>query len=411
MDIKSLAITTEMAQKDLSLISEEFRCKALQKVSEKLIADKEKIIEENQKDLDKGKAEGYQEAFIDRLTLNEARIKSMAEAVLSIAESPRVLGEIVSEFKRDDGLVIQRERIPIGVIAMIFESRPNVVIDCGALAFKSGNAIILKGGKEANHSNRILTNLFQEAIKDYVNPDIIQLIDSRDDLQEILTLKESIDVVIPRGGESLIQYVYENSKIPVIAHFKGLCHIYVHKDADLEKAIDICMNAKTQRPGVCNAMETLLVHEDIAEEFLPKVLKKLDSEGVEIRGCSLTKNLFSKAINANLGDFYTEYLDKILSVKVLPTLEKAISHIEEHGTHHTEAILAKDPKVIDTFKKRVDASCIVVNASTRFNDGGELGLGAELGIATTKLHSYGPMGAREITTTRFVVKGEGHIRA
>ena len=410
MDVKSLAITTELAQKDLSLISEEFRCKALQKVSEKLIENKEKIIEENQKDINKGKTEGYPEAFIDRLTLNEARIKSMAEAVLSIAESPRVLGEVVSEFKRDDGLVIQRERIPIGVIAMIFESRPNVVIDCGALAFKSGNAIILKGGKEANHSNRILTHLFQEAIKDYVNPDIIQLIDSREDLQEILSLKENIDVVIPRGGEGLIQYVYENSKIPVIAHFKGLCHIYVHKDADLEKAIDICMNAKTQRPGVCNAMETLLVHEDIAEDFLPRILAKLDSEGVEIRGCSLTKGLFSKSISANLGDYYTEYLDKVLSVKVLPNPEKAISHIQEHGTNHTEAILAKDPKAIDTFKKRVDASCIVVNASTRFNDGGELGLGAELGIATTKLHSYGPMGAREITTTRFVVKGEGHIR-
>ena len=323
MDVKSLAITTELAQKDLSLISEEFRCKALQKVSEKLIENKEKIIEENQKDINKGKTEGYPEAFIDRLTLNEARIKSMAEAVLSIAESPRVLGEVVSEFKRDDGLVIQRERIPIGVIAMIFESRPNVVIDCGALAFKSGNAIILKGGKEANHSNRILTHLFQEAIKDYVNPDIIQLIDSREDLQEILSLKENIDVVIPRGGEGLIQYVYENSKIPVIAHFKGLCHIYVHKDADLEKAIDICMNAKTQRPGVCNAMETLLVHEDIAEDFLPRILAKLDSEGVEIRGCSLTKGLFSKSISANLGDYYTEYLDKVLSVKVLPNLEKA----------------------------------------------------------------------------------------
>ena len=410
MDIKSLALKTELAQKDLSLISEEFREKALQRVSEALTPKKEKIIEENQKDIEKGKAEGLSEAFIDRLTLNESRVKSMAEAVLSIAKSPRVLGEIVSEFKRDDGLVIQKERIPIGVIAMIFESRPNVVIDCGALAFKSGNSIILKGGKEANYSNQILTNIFQEAIKDYVNPDVIQLLDSREDLQEILTLKENIDVVIPRGGEALIQYVYENSKIPVIAHFKGLCHIYVHEDADLEKAVDICMNAKTQRPGVCNAMETLLVHEKIADRFLPKLLTKLDSEDVEIRGCSKTKSLFSKAIEATLGDYYTEYLDKILSVKVVPTHEKAISHIEEHGTHHTEAILAKDLKVIETFQKRVDASCIVVNASTRFNDGGELGLGAELGIATTKLHSYGPMGAREITATRFIVKGEGHTR-
>ncbi len=410
MDVKSLALKTELAQKDLSLISEEFRVKALQRVSEALLDKKEKIIEENQKDIEKGKAEGLSDAVIDRLALNEERIKSMAEAVISIAKSPKVLGEIVSEFKRDDGLIIQRERIPIGVIAMIFESRPNVVIDCGALAFKSGNAIILKGGKEANHSNKLLTHIFQEAINDYVNPDVIQLLDSREDLQEILTLKEHIDVVIPRGGEGLIQYVYENSKIPVIAHFKGLCHIYVHDDADLEKATDICMNAKTQRPGVCNAMETLLVHENMAKKFLPKLLTKLDSEGIEIRGCTQTKELFPKAIEATLGDYYTEYLDKILSVKVVPTHERAISHIEEHGTHHTEAILAKDPRVIEAFKKRVDASCIVVNASTRFNDGGELGLGAELGIATTKLHSYGPMGAREITTTRFVVKGEGHIR-
>ena len=410
MDIKSLALKTELAQKDLSLISEEFRAKALQRVSEKLNLNKEKIIEENHKDIEKGKNEGLSEAFVDRLTLNEARIQSMAEAVLSIAKGPKVLGEIVSEFKRDDGLIVQRERIPIGVIAMIFESRPNVVIDCGALAFKSGNAIILKGGKEANHSNKILTEIFQESIKEYVNPDVIQLLDSRGDLQEILSLKEHIDVVIPRGGEGLIQYVYENSKIPVIAHFKGLCHIYVHEDADLEKASDICMNAKTQRPGVCNAMETLLVHESVANKLLPNLLAKLDSEGVEIRGCTQTKGLFPKAIEATLGDYYTEYLDKILSVKIVPTYEKAISHIEEHGTHHTEAILAKDPKVIEAFKKRVDASCIVVNASTRFNDGGELGLGAELGIATTKLHSYGPMGAREITTTRFVVQGEGHIR-
>ncbi|MBG08830.1 MAG: glutamate-5-semialdehyde dehydrogenase [Halobacteriovoraceae bacterium] len=410
MDVKSLALKTELAQKDLSLISEEFRVKALQRVSEALLDKKEKIIEENQKDIEKGKTEGLSDAVIDRLALNEERIKSMAEAVISIAKSPKVLGEIVSEFKRDDGLIIQRERIPIGVIAMIFESRPNVVIDCGALAFKSGNAIILKGGKEANHSNKLLTHIFQEAINDYVNPDVIQLLDSREDLQEILTLKEHIDVVIPRGGEGLIQYVYENSKIPVIAHFKGLCHIYVHDDADLEKATDICMNAKTQRPGVCNAMETLLVHENMAKKFLPKLLTKLDSEGIEIRGCTQTKELFPKAIEATLGDYYTEYLDKILSVKVVPTHERAISHIEEHGTHHTEAILAKDPRVIEAFKKRVDASCIVVNASTRFNDGGELGLGAELGIATTKLHSYGPMGAREITTTRFVVKGEGHIR-
>ncbi len=410
MEVKSIVNKTELAQKDLLLISEVFRVKALQIVSNNLIEKKEKIIEENKKDLDKAKQDGHSEAFIDRLALNESRIQDMAKSVLLIAESPKVVGEIVSESKKDNGLIIQRERTPIGVIAMIFESRPNVVIDCGALAFKSGNAIILKGGKEANHSNKILTEIFQESIKEYVNPNVIQLLDSREALQEILECKESIDLVIPRGGESLIQYVYENSKIPVIAHFKGLCHIYVHKDADLKKAIDICMNAKVQRPGVCNAMETLLVHEEIAKTFLPEVLSKLDDEDVEIRGCSKTKSLFSKAINANLGDYYTEYLDRILSVKVVSSYKEAINHIEEHGTHHTEAILAKDPKVIEAFQKRIDASCIMVNASTRFNDGGELGLGAELGISTTKLHAYGPMGAREMTTTRFVVRGEGHIR-
>ena len=410
MSIRERAASADIAQKELWSLDEEERVKALKNISLNLKEKKGLIIEANKKDIERANEENLSEALIDRLTLNDKRIEDMAESVMSVASSPKVVGEIISEYKRDDGLLIQKERIPLGVIAMIFESRPNVVVDSSVLALKSGNAICLKGGKEALESNKILTQIVKESIQDIVDPNVIQLLDSKEDVAEIISLKESIDLVIPRGGEDLIQYIYENSKVPVIAHFKGLCHIYVHKDADLKKAHDICVNAKVQRPGVCNAMETLLVHQDIAEPFLSKLLPDLDEENVEIRGCSQTCQIFEKSMSANLSDYFTEYLDKILSIKVVHSLEEAISHINEHGTQHTESILAQDPEAIKTFQKKIDASCLMANASTRFNDGGELGLGAELGISTTKLHAYGPMGAREMTTARFIVNGDGHIR-
>ena len=410
MSIRELAASADIAQKDLWSLDEEDRVKAIKNIAMALKEKKDLIKEANKKDLERAHEENLSDALVDRLTLSDDRIERMVEGVMTVASSPKVVGEIISEHKREDGLLIRKERIPLGVIAMIFESRPNVIVDCSILALKSGNAICLKGGKEALESNKILTQIVKESIQDIVDPNVIQLLDSKEDVAEIISLKESIDLVIPRGGEELIQYIYENSKVPVIAHFKGLCHIYVHKDADLKKAQDICINAKVQRPGVCNAMETLLVHQDIAEPFLSKLLPELDEENIEIRGCSQTCNNFPSSLGANLSDYFTEYLDKILSVKVVNSLEEGISHINEHGTHHTESILAQDPEAIKTFQKKIDASCLMVNASTRFNDGGELGLGAEIGISTTKLHAYGPMGAREMTTTRFIVSGDGHIR-
>ena len=410
MSAKKLARLAKEAQKILWALDEEKRTQAILSVAKKIQEKKDLIVEANQKDIKKAHEENFSDALIDRLTLNESRIQSMVEGVTSIAQSPKVVGAIISEHKREDGLLIQKERIPLGVIAMIFESRPNVIIDCSVLALKSGNAICLKGGKEAQESNRILAQIVKEAIKETIDPNVIQLLDSREDVTEILSLRGIIDVVIPRGGEQLIKYVYDNSKIPVIAHFKGLCHIYVHEDADLEKAREICLNAKLQRPGVRNAMETLLVHKSIAERFLSKLLPEFHQNKVELRACSQTVQIFSKAMEATLGDYYTEYLDKILSIKIVSSLEEAISHIEEHGTKHTEAIIANDSKAIEIFQKNVDASCLMVNASTRFNDGSELGLGAEIGISTTKIHAYGPMGSQEMTTARYIVKGEGHTR-
>jgi glutamate-5-semialdehyde dehydrogenase len=274
---------------------------------------------------------------------------------------------------------------------MIFESRPNVVVDGAALAIKSGNAIILKGGKEAHHSNRVLADIIATATKDILPEGAVSLIETREDVAELLKLNQYIDLMVPRGGSALIDHVRKNATMPVVAHDKGLCHIYVHKDADTTKVIPVVINAKVSRPGVCNAVETLLIHKDYPEK--DKVVEALKKEHVEIRE-----------------QFDTEFLDKIISLKVVSDENEAISHIQKYGSHHTEAILAKDPKVIEKFLNSLDASALMVNASTRFNDGGELGLGAELGISTSKLHAYGPMGAKEMTTTRFLVKGNGQIR-
>jgi glutamate-5-semialdehyde dehydrogenase len=368
------------------------------------------IIQANQLDVAAAHKNNMSSAMIDRLTLTDAGIESMAKAVEQIVAQKEVLGEIVEENLLPSGLKVQRQRIPLGVIAMIFESRPNVVIDAAALAIKSGNAIILKGGKEAHFSNHILSNLVKKSLAPIMSEYMVQLLDDKEDVAQLLTLAGEIDVLIPRGGEKLIRYVYENSKIPVIAHFKGLCHIYVHHDADLAFAKKIIVNSKLDRPGVCNAMESLLLHANLPQDFLRDLLRELAQQGVEIRGCPKTCQLLTNARAASNEDYDTEYLDKILSVKIVDSHQLAIKHIQQHGTHHTEAILAKDSDVIKHFQRDIDASCIIVNASTRFNDGGELGLGAELGISTTKLHAYGPMGAREMTTTRFVVTGHGQIR-
>lgn len=408
MSVLEIAKKAKKSALELQGLPEEVRIEALQKMAGGIEENVEKILEANQKDLEEGKKTGLSSAIIDRLSLNRNSILSLAKMCRDVADQEQVVGQVVDEYVRPNKLIIQKQRIPIGVIGMIFESRPNVVVDGAALAIKSGNAIILKGGKEAQYSNRILMKTIADAIR-YVLPEgSVSLIETRDEVAEILKLNQYIDLMVPRGGSSLIKFVRENASMPVVAHDKGLCHIYVHKDAEIEKVTPIILNAKTQRPGVCNALESLLLHRNYPGNT--EVINALLEAGVEIRGDSESMKLNNKIKAATGEDYETEFLDKILSLKIVSNEEEAIQHIQNHSSHHTEAILARDPKVIEEFMNGIDASAIVVNASTRFNDGGELGLGAELGISTSKLHAYGPMGAKEMTTTRFLVKGNGQIR-
>ncbi len=404
------AINAQKTKNELLKITEEQRNLALKNIAKLLESNINNIIIENKKDLESAREQNLSQALIDRLKLDETRIRGIISSVEAIALQPQVVGEIVESTTRQDGLIINKQRIPIGVIGMIFESRPNVVIDCSCLAIKSGNSIILKGGKEAHHSNLALVKIVKDAIKDILPYNSVQLISTREDVSNLLKQSKYIDVIIPRGGEKLIEYVYENSLIPVIAHFKGLCHIFIDKDYPLNQAIDICLNAKTQRPGVCNAMETLLIHKEYPKQNIINLLENLKQKQTELRLDQELLNIYPGGKLASEQDWATEYLDNILSVKLISSVDEAISHIQKYGSNHTEAILSNSPKNIEKFQNEIDASSIMINASTRFNDGGEYGLGAELGISTTKLHAYGPMGAKEMTTLRFLVKGNGNIR-
>ncbi|MCH2533402.1 MAG: glutamate-5-semialdehyde dehydrogenase [Bdellovibrionales bacterium] len=411
---KELAKKAKMASKKLRAMDKDTRKKILLALADKLESETQKVIEANKKDLQYAEKVNLTAALKDRLMLDEKRIQAMAQGVKEIAEQPEVVGEFSQEFTNEAGLKIKRQRIPLGVILMVFESRPNVVIDCAALALKSSNAIILKGGKEAKHSNEILGEIIQETIAEFVPKESVQVLasDSREEVNELLEYDEYIDVVIPRGGERLIEHVYKHAKMPVIAHFKGLCHMYIDKSADLEKAVELVLNAKTQRTGVCNAIETLLVHKDVVDKLAPVLTEKLLAKDTELR----VDEAFSKAAGQDLKkatdeDWATEYLDNILSIKTVNSLDEATDHIDKYGSFHTESIISEDQKACEEFASKVDASCITMNASTRFNDGGQLGLGAELGISTTKFHAYGPMGAEQMTTSRFVVVGDGHVRS
>jgi glutamate-5-semialdehyde dehydrogenase len=394
---------------------EKDRQNAIYAIKDALIASRADILKANEKDIAAARRHDLSEAMIDRLTLTESRLKSLADALQTIAESQPVLGQIDEQHTRADGLVIQKKRIPLGVIGVIFESRPNVLIDCAALAIKSGNAILLKGGSDAAHSNAILGQLVQDAIAPFIPRESVQVIPSGDRqlTMEMVKLVGLIDLIIPRGGEGLIRMIQEHAKIPVIAHAKGLCHLYIHADAALDKARAIALNAKVQRPSVCNAIETMLVHEQHAGAYLRELLRALTEAGVRLRVDEKIWKLGPEPgwEQASAEDWDTEYLDKILAVRLVASEDEAIDHILKHGSHHTEAIVCQNPLVIRKFEEALDSSCLAINASTRFNDGGELGLGAEIGISTTKLHTYGPMGARELTTTRFVVQGTGHCRS
>ena len=371
------------------------------------------LKEENRKDLEAGTAKGLSGAMIDRLALTDGRIEQMAAGIEEVVALPDPVGEIEGIRRRPNGLSVGKMRIPLGVIGIIYESRPNVTADAAALCIKSGNAVILRGGSEAIFSNTAISRILRESMTRADLPaDAVSVIErtDREAIDHMLAAEEYIDLIIPRGGEGLIRSVAEKSRIPVIKHYKGVCHIYVDEGADLAQAVAVCVNAKVQRPGVCNAMETMLVHEKAAGEFLPAVSAELRKQGVEIRGCPRTLSLVPGAVPASEEDWGAEYLDLLLAVRVVPSMDEAIEHIRRYGSLHTEAILTRDHVRAMQFLRDVDSSLVLVNASTRFNDGFELGLGAEIGISTTKIHAFGPMGLVELTTTKFIAFGDGQVR-
>jgi glutamate-5-semialdehyde dehydrogenase len=401
------------AARGLVRLSSEEKNRALRLMADRLEAQCEYLLNENGKDLAAAKQAGISGAILDRIALNSSRVQSMAKGLREIAALPDPVHEIVKMWRRPNGLQVGRMRIPLGVIGIIYEARPNVTADAAALCLKSGNAVILRGGSEAYCSNQAIAAVLRQACADTSVPDeAIQVVQSKDHalVQELLQLEDLIDLIIPRGGEELIRAVVANSRIPVIKHYKGVCHVYVDADASYEMAERICLNAKLQRPSVCNAMETLLVHQAIAANFLPSLAAKYQAAGAELRGCDKTCALIPGIKRATEADWTTEYLDLILSVRIVNDMNEAIDHIERYGSEHTETIVTSSYQRSREFIDRVNSSAVMVNASTRFNDGGELGLGAEIGISTSKIHAFGPMGLEELTTTKFVVFGDGQIR-
>jgi glutamate-5-semialdehyde dehydrogenase len=396
----------------LARISTDVKNRALIAMADALLSNGEFLIRENAKDIAGARTLGLSEAMIDRLALTEKTIKGITRGLGEVAALPDPVGKVTSMWQRPNGLTVGRMRIPLGVIGIIYESRPNVTADAAALCLKSGNAVILRGGSEAIFSNLAIGRILQTVLRDLSLPEtaiqIVPLTD-REAVYELLQLEEFIDVIIPRGGEDLIRAVVRDSRIPVIKHYKGVCHVFVDEGADPAMAVRICMNAKTQRPGVCNAMETLLVHEEIAPQFLPAVAGPFREAGVTLRGCERTREILPDAESATEEDWYREYLDLILSVRVVRDLDEAIAHIEKYGSLHTEAIVTESYERSQRFLHEVNSSTVLVNASTRFSDGFELGLGAEIGISTTKLHAFGPMGLEELTTAKFIVYGNGQV--
>ena len=394
-------------------LSSEVKKKALLEVAVRLQKEQAWLLRENQKDLHLARKEGLNAAMMDRLTLTPQRIRDMARGVKVVAHLPDPIGRVASSWRRPNGLKISRVTVPLGVILIIYESRPNVTAECASLCLKSGNAVILRGGREAFYSNRALVTLFQKVLSRHHLPvacvNFVETTDRRA-VDFLLRQDEWIQLVIPRGGETLIRKVARTSRIPVIKHYKGICHVYIDDRADLKKAVAIAYNAKVQRPGVCNAMETLLVNKKIAPRFLPPLGDKLRSAGCEVRGDPTTRRYLPWAKASKSGDYGHEFLDKILAVKVVPDLKAAIDHIRVFGSAHTDAIVTEDRSAARTFKEKVDSSSVMVNASTRFSDGFQYGFGAEIGISTDKIHARGPMGLEGLTSYKYVVEGSGQIR-
>ena len=411
--IKQIAQNAKTASRKMGGVNSKIKNDALLKMADDLIANTDQLVKANLKDLEFAKQKGLSSAMQERLMLNKERIEKMADSLREVALLTDPVGEIVKMWRRPNDLQVGRIRTSIGVIGIIYESRPNVTVDAASLCLKSGNAVILRGGSEAINTNIALANMLIKTAKESGLPEkALQLIDitDRTAVYELLKMDEYIDLIIPRGGHALIRTVVENSSIPVIKHDKGLCHVYIDSEADLKMGEEIAFNAKTQRPSVCNAMETLLVHKDVAEKFLPSIISRFKEAGVEIRGCVKTKKIAGDIKEASNDDWDTEYLDLILSIKVVESLDAAIGHITLYGSMLSEAIVTTDYNRSWKFLREVDASSVYVNASTRFTDGNEFGLGAEMGISTQKLHCRGPMGLEELTSTKYIIFGNGQIK-
>lgn len=411
--IKELGQKAKAAAADLAGLTRQEKNACLRAAADQLVADAEPILRANVRDMAEAARKGMKESLQDRLKLTEKRIQAMAEGLRQVAELLDPIGETVMETVRPNGLILKQVRVPIGVIGIIYEARPNVTADAFALCFKTGNAVILRGGSDAICSNRAIAASLRAAIGNMgYNADAVQVVEdiSRECAAEMMRLRESIDVLIPRGGAGLIRSVVENSTVPVIETGSGNCHIYVDRDADLDMAVRIIHNAKTQRTGVCNACESLVIHEAIAEEAIPRIAKDLLAAGVEIRGDERVCRLVPQAVPATEQDWGTEYLDLIISVKTVASLDEAIAHINRYNTKHSEAIITRNAEAAQRFLRQVDAACVYVNASTRFTDGYEFGFGAEIGISTQKLHARGPMGLLALTTTKYEITGTGQVR-
>ncbi len=411
--ILDVARRAKVASSSLLSLSTITKNRVLIRVADLLLKEEEALQSANNKDLQLGTEKGLSAAMLDRLRLTDTVINSMVTALHELCALPDPIGKIEDFVKRPNGMLVGRMRVPLGVIAMIYESRPNVTVDAAALCLKTGNAVILRGGSEAIHSNLALAGILKKAlISQGVDEDAVQVIPvtDRQAIDILLTQDELIDLVIPRGGESLIRFVAQNSRIPVLKHYKGVCHIFVDRDADLEKAVPLVINSKTHRPGVCNALEGLLIHQDVAAAYLPVLAAALAEKGVELRGCPQSTAISAQIGSASESDWGTEFLDLTLCVKVVKDFDEAKAYIQKYGSRHTETIVTENYSTAQRFLGEIDASAVMINASTRFNDGGQLGLGAEIGISTTKLHAYGPMGLEELTTRKFIVYGQGQVR-
>ncbi|WP_287598692.1 glutamate-5-semialdehyde dehydrogenase [Thermomonas sp.] len=411
--VRNLALAARAAQATIAAADAATRRILLEGMAERLLAGQDEILAANAGDLQRARQAGSNKASLDRLALNPERVRGMADALREVAAQDDPLGAVTRRDVRPNGLAIERQRIPLGLVAMIFEARPNVTAEAAALCLKAGNAVLLRGGSEAAASNAAIAACLHAALRAAGLPEAaVSLVadTAREHVLELLQLSDLIDLAIPRGGESLIRFVAEHARVPVIKHYKGVCHLYVDRAADPELALGLLIDGKTSRPGVCNALETLLVHRDIAAAFLPRALAALRASGVEVRGDSATRRFDPSLAQAGEDDYAAEFLDLVIAIRVVDSIDEAIAHIHRYTSDHTEVIATDDPAAAQAFVDAVRSSAVMVNASSRFNDGGQLGLGAEIGISTTRLHAYGPMGVEALTIERFVVRGQGQRR-